>query len=256
MGCNSTKQAVAPSKATPEEGAGALTETGPGGPKDNETPINTLTVASAEERALTRCKLIFESFDANEDGTVDTAELVAGLDEAVDLGSLIKEAGLNPGYKALEQVRVTWDEFYANMKQVAADAAERRADAMELLADEKALHQLRKLFERIDANGDAAVGRSELASALNQDESISKLVEAAGFNSNFYVLEQLDTNSDERITWEEFEAHLRCAARQEVEEKGDVAAAVVLEQQNLAEAKEDLDEVIVVPTSIWCCAGQ
>merc|ERR1711920_678595 len=114
--------------------------------------------------------------------------------------------------------------------------------------------QLRKLFELIDANGDASVSRTELASALNKDESIGKLVEEAGLNSNFYVLEQLDANRDERITWDEFEARLRGAARKEVEEQGDVIAAVVLEQQNVPEAEED--EAVVVSRSIWCCAGQ
>merc|ERR1719293_308347 len=113
------------------------------------------------------------------------------------------------------------------------------ADPAELPADEKALQQLRKLFELIDKNGDAAVSRTELASALNQDESVGKLVEEAGFNSEFCVLEQLDTNSDERITWDEFEAHLRCAACKEVEEQGNVIAAVVLDHQDVAEAKED-----------------
>merc|ERR1719293_651037 len=129
------------------------------------------------------------------------------------------------------------------------------ADPAELPADEKALQQLRKLFDLIDANADGAVSKNELASALNQDESVGKLVEEAGFNSEFCVLEQLDTNSDERITWDEFEAHLRCAARKEVEVQGDVTAAVVLEEQNIAEASEDHDEVAVVPKSIWCCAG-
>merc|ERR1719382_222268 len=206
MGCNSTKQAAAPSTPVPEGGQGAPTAAGPGGPKDSETvPINTLTVGSAEERALSRCKLIFESLDADGDGSVDSAELAAGLDKATDLGGLIKEAGLNPGYKALPlQLRVTWDELYANVKMVAADAAE----MISIGPEEKALQQLRKLFELIDANGDAAVSRTELASALNKDESIGKLVEEAGLNSNFYVLEQLDQNSDER-TWDEFEAHLR-----------------------------------------------
>merc|ERR1712113_875559 len=127
------------------------------------------------------------------------------------------------------------------------------ADAAELPADEKALQQLRKLFEMIDANGDKAVSRTELASALNKDENVGKLVEEAGFNSDFCVLEQLDTNSDERITWDEFQAHLQCAARKEVEEQGDVTAAVVLEQQNF-EAKEEHDEAAIVPKSIWCCA--
>merc|ERR1711920_993332 len=235
MGCNSAKQVAAPSAPATRETA----------------PVNTLTVASAEERALGRCKLIFESLDADGDGSVDSAELAAGLDKATDLGGLIKEAGLNPGYKALPlQLRLTWDEFYANVKMVAADAAE----VISIGPEEKALQQLRKLFELIDANGDAAVSRTELASALNKDESIGKLVEEAGLNSNFYVLEQLDQNSDERITWDEFEAHLRGAARKEVEEQGDVTAAVVLEQQKIVEAKDD--EAVIVPRSIWCCAGQ
>merc|ERR1719293_521866 len=126
------------------------------------------------------------------------------------------------------------------------------ADPAELPAEEKALQQLRKLFDLIDANADGAVSSTELASALKQDESVGKLVEEAGFNSEFYVLEQLDTNSDGRITWDEFEAHLRCAARKEVEETGDVTAAVVLEQQNTA----DEVDAVIAPKSIWCCAGQ
>merc|ERR1712060_260415 len=172
-----------------------------------------------------------------------------------DLGGLIKEAGLNPGYKALPlQLRVTWDEFYANVKMVAANAAE----VTSIGPEEKALQQLRKLFELIDASGDGSVNTTELDSALNQDESIGQLVEEAGFDSNFCVLDELDANKDERITWDEFEARLRGAARKEVEEQGDVIAAVVLEQQNVAEAEEDAaeDEAVVVPRSIWCCAGQ
>merc|ERR1712060_153855 len=169
-----------------------------------------------------------------------------------DLGGLIKEAGLNPGYKALPlQLRVTWDEFYANVKMVAANAAE----VTSIGPEEKALQQLRKLFELIDASGDGSVNTTELDSALNQDGSIGKLIEEAGFDSNFCVLDELDANKDERITWDEFEARLRGAARKEVEELGDVIAAVVLEQQNAAE-EEEKDETVVVPSSMWCCAGQ
>merc|ERR1740120_660920 len=98
------------------------------------------------------------------------------------------------------------------------------------------MQQLKKIFEALDSNADGGVSREELAAGLEKDDSVGKLVEEAGFNTEYYVLEQLDTNQDGRITWDEFEKHLRAAAKEEVKETGEVAAAVLLEQSE--EVKE------------------
>jgi len=214
-----------------------------------------LTEATAEERALTQLKTIFESIDTNADGGVSKAELVAALDKDATLGALIKEAGLDQDYSALEKLQtskescVTWEEFYAHLKKAAvAEVLETgNVAAVELAADERALQQLKQLFESLDANADKAVSREELAAGLKKDESIGKLIEEAALNTEYYVLEQLDTNQDGRITWDEFEAHLRKAAKEEVKETGEVAAAVALAPEEQNEA-----DTMVAPKSVWC----
>jgi len=224
-----------------------------------------LTEASAEEKALTQLKIIFDGIDKNEDCSVSKEELAAALDKDESLGALIKEAGFDQNYKVLEQLdtnkdgRVTWDEFHANLKRAATEEvhATGQVAAVELPADEKALKQLKKLFELLDANADAAVSKEELAAGLSKDESVGKLVEEAGFNPHFCVLEQLDTNHDGRIAWEEFEAHLRSAAKEEVKEQGAVTATVVLDEQQKEvgadEASEEVAGAVVAPRSVWCC---
>merc|ERR1712029_99545 len=94
---------------------------------------------------------------------------------------------------------------------------------------------------------DKAVSREELAAGLKKDEGMGKLIEEAGFNTEYYVLEQLDTNEDGRITWDEFEAHLRKAAKEAVKETGEVASPVALAPEEQNEA-----DTVVAPKSIWC----
>merc|ERR1719188_1223758 len=116
--------------------------------------------------------------------------------------------------------------------------------AAEVPVEEKVLKQLKELFDNLDANEDGAVNKQELATGLKKDkdehglmkdESLGKLVEQAGLNPYWDVLENLDTNKDGFIAWEEFEAHLRSVAKQEVQETGDIAAAVVLEEAEAAQ---------------------
>jgi len=218
-----------------------------------EQPAAVLTEAMAEERALTQLKTLFKSIDANADGNVSKDELVAALAKDDSIGALIKEAGLNQDYNVLEKLetsvegRVTWEEFQANLKkQAIAEVLETgNVAAVELAADEKALKELKKLFESLDSNQDGAISKEELAAGLNKDENVGKLVAEAGFNPEYYVLEALDTNADGRITWDEFEKHLRQAAKEEVKETGEVAAAVVLEQSTETDA-------VIAPKSLWC----
>jgi len=219
-----------------------------------------LTELTPEEQALTQLKLIFDSIDTNEDGSVSKAELTVALDKDPNLGTLFKEAGFNPNYEVIGRLgtnadgRVTWEEFEASLKQAAVAEVHESGfvAAAELPADEKALQQLRKLFALIDANGDGGISKKELSEGLKKDESVGKLVEEAGFNPEYYILEQLDTNCDGRVTWDEFEAHLRSAAKKEVKERADVVAAVVLEQKKEAELVENANGA-VEPKGFWCC---
>jgi Ca2+-binding EF-hand superfamily protein len=247
MGCNGSKQA---SKPQVEEVKAALV----------------LTEVSAEERALKQLKIIFDSIDANKDGNVSKAELVAALEKDASIGALIKDAGLNQKYNALEQLRtskdgrVTWEEFLANLREAAKKEVLETGEVqgIELAADEKALQQLKKLYDSLDSNKDGAVSRGELAAGMEKEAGLGQLIKEANFNPDYYVLEQLDTNEDGKITWDEFEAHLRQAAKEEVKELGEVAAVHKIEEEERLEADtkaaESEKDGVVGPMP-WCGCG-
>merc|ERR1712050_10289 len=91
-------------------------------------------------------------------------------------------------------------------------SAETAKTVSELTPEERALNQLKLIFESIDANSDGAVSKPELATALLADSNLGALIKDAGFNTNFAVLEQLDSNQDGFLSWVEFEGHLKSQA--------------------------------------------
>merc|ERR1711924_80755 len=64
------------------------------------------------------------------------------------------------------------------------------------------------LFKSIDTDNSKKISRAELNKKLQQDDEVQKLIEAAGGNSQFYILEQLDADGDAEITLDEFRAAL------------------------------------------------
>merc|ERR1711972_822754 len=131
--------------------------------------------------------------------------------------------------------RITLAEFESNLKKAAVE---------EIAVEEKVLKRLRELFDSLDANDDGAVNKEELAAGLKKDkdehglmkdDSLGKLIEQAGLNPYWDVLENLDTNTDGFIAWVEFEAHLRSVAQQEVQETGSIGAAALLEETTAAQ---------------------
>merc|ERR1711976_610330 len=115
---------------------------------------------------------------------------------------------------------------------------------------------LKSVFRQLDANVDGAVSSEELAvsierildcSDMKSKKSFRSLLQDSGLNTEFYLFEQLDTNGDGRITWDEFEALLKPAAVAPV--KGDAFT------QDVARAEEtcvldmeqaDLDPLVEV----------
>jgi len=202
-----------------------------------------LTETSAEERALKQLRLIFDSIDANEDDKVSKPELTAALQRDEYLGALIKEAGMNDVFLVLNQLDtsedhfISWDEFRIHLQVAAVQEVEvlGYVVAAELPAEEKALEQLKALFDSLDANEDGTVNKKELAAGLSRSKAqdvleghgkcgaLGQLLHQAGLNPEWHVLQHLDTNMDGRITWEEFEKHLRCAAEEVILEEAKVA---------------------------------
>lgn len=192
----------------------------------NQTPkqaeVAVAVELAADEKALETLKKLFESLDTNADKAVSKEELAAGLAKDESIENLVKEAGFNPQYGTFDGLddnkdgRITWDEFEAHLRRAAKEEAKVE---IELAADEKALEHLKKLYQSLDTNGDKAISKLELAAGLQKDEAVADLVKEAGFNLQYSVFETLDANEDGRITWEEFEVHLRCAAvEQAIEE--------------------------------------
>merc|ERR1719330_134547 len=116
---------------------------------------------------------------------------------------------------------------------------------MELkMAQERALNQLKLIFDSIDDNHDGGVDKSELTTALDQDVELENLLIEAGINLEYKLLEQLDTNHDGRITWDEFSDNMLKYAAREVQATGDIAAADRLaEQKAMIELKKVFKDV-------------
>jgi Ca2+-binding EF-hand superfamily protein len=69
--------------------------------------------------------------------------------------------------------------------------------------------KLKALFDKIDTDKNGYVDAKELAAALRQEPSLLTALEKAGLNSQWYVLEQIDSNEDGKITWREFQMSLK-----------------------------------------------
>merc|ERR550532_1113506 len=141
--------------------------------KAQETETVTIIETTAEDRALTQLKLIFDSVDANDDGTVSKEELSAALANNESLGAFIKEAGFNPNtdLRLLDTNKdrcVSWEEFQKHFKQEAVEEIKNTGviAATELPADEKAVAQLKGIFNSLDADNDGSVSKEELTAKL------------------------------------------------------------------------------------------
>lgn len=110
----------------------------------------------------------------------------------------------------------------------------------EITVEERALTQLKLIFDTVDASSAGTVSKEELSAALERDPSLGALVKEAGLNEQFCILNQLDSNEDHSVTWDEFQKHLREAAVQEVRETGHIAAAELPVQEKVLKQLREL----------------
>lgn len=128
--------------------------------------------------------------------------------------------------------------------QTAAEAVPAVRTLLEASKEEekKALAQLRLIFDAIDVSKSGSVDKDELSVALREDQNLGALFNEAGLDDVWHVLSQLDSNEDHHVSWDEFEAHLRKTAVEEVVETGHIAAAERLaEEKALAQLRAIFD---------------
>lgn len=241
MGCGPSSSAKKSAPAQPE----TVTADGPGA---EPAPPTVIIEATPEEKALAQLRLIFDSIDANQDKAASKEELSNALNKDEKLRALVKDAGFNDQFHIMEGLDtntdgyVTWAEFEGNLKRKAVEEVEAQGSlaAADEPADAQVLKQLRTIFTSIDADEDGTVSKTELSAKLQKskdenglmkDSSFGQLVQDAGFNPLWETFDALDTNKDGKITWEEFEMHLKTTAKAEVLETGEVMAAVVPEEE-------------------------
>ena len=123
-------------------------------------------------------------------------------------------------------------------------------------AETQAVAQLKLLFEKMDMDSDQTLDRSELQMALQKNHKLGALIAQAKLNPDPVVLEllytnkaklkpdsiavqQLDTNEDGRVSWEEFESHLKQAATERVKNTGGLAATQAVVEETAVEEKAE-----------------
>jgi len=199
---------------------------------------------------------VFQRVDVNRDGAISREELsnqfkllltTSERQSRKNFGTLMKDAGmLSSGELVFDDIdanhdgKITWDEFRSKLTAPVSNT----------------VAWLKQIFSQLDANGDGNISKEELSSNLEvvldcsdytTKKTLRTLCKEAGFETDFYLFEKLDTNKDGKITWAEFEASLQASkdTLQLVTEQG--------AEEQIIEPPAYQVELAQQKSSAWCC---
>jgi Ca2+-binding EF-hand superfamily protein len=210
MGCGGSKSTAAKPAAQPAAADKTLIAPAP----EEAKPDTPAKPQAKKPNVIEMLSEVFHTCDGNADGTISREELAKAFDDLLQcshresgktIKTLVMESGLNPYFNVFDQVDSNHDGKIS--------LAEFREHLHPAKAGKVIGQLLKEVFDGIDVNKDGSLDRKELSDAygtlLNTTEDKSgkswkNLLLDAGLNPDFYVFEQLDSNDDGKVTWEEF----------------------------------------------------
>lgn len=158
--------------------------------------------AMDEMQAMDALQAIFRSAGV-EASRVSKRKLAAELRAGNKLESIAAKAEIMPASYVLEQLdsdsdgRISWLEFREIFE----------------FGKITTMNLLQSIFSKIDADSEGRVNKAEFTAALRKEIALAVILEKSGLNSTSYVLEQLDANGDDKVSWREFQSVLRTGAQ-------------------------------------------
>merc|ERR1719264_2271919 len=104
----------------------------------------------------------------------------------------------------------------AGMEQAAPSATETPV-LTEVTAYERALSQLKRIFEKATANGLGHASKAELIAAVEQAQELIVLLKEAGMEEMLGFVNRLVGHEGDFVSWDEFQEYAKKAVKEEVE---------------------------------------
>eukprot|EP00946_MAST-07B_sp_MAST-7B-sp1_P001155 g1155.t1 len=149
-----------------------------------------------------RLREIFDRLDSNKNGSLERIEILRASHSDPDLSAFITPKRVNASFAEMSRkgedgklLPIVFDDF----KKFCHKASSRNLVAIEPSAEE--MSKFRKIFERLDTNGNGTLERMELYKASHMDPEMSAFVAPRQFNQAF---KRMDIHSSGHITFEAF----------------------------------------------------
>jgi len=126
------------------------------------------------------------------------------------------------------------DRSVAGNRQAAPSATETPV-LMEVPAYERALSELKRIFEKVTANGLGHASKAELIAAVEQAQELIVLLKEAGMEEMLGFVNRLVGHEGDFVSWEEFQEYAKKAVKKEVEHEVQVVEENVMAEVEAGE---------------------
>jgi len=118
------------------------------------------------------------------------------------------------------------------------------ASLVDSTAHERAITELKRLFEGAGANQMGHVGKAELTAALQSGKELPELLKEAGLNDLLDLITQLANHVEEMVSWEDLLEFAQTAAMREMQHVGKgVAVAVAVGEMVVKRLKQLFESI-------------